>query len=154
MTERTPLINEHLDKKILQQNYRLNYLFKINEQLRTNPRDQHTNVVKTFVANAHIPAYMLVADIKAVAAGIYTRRHQAILLTTSSLFATVASFGYTVFAQLTNQHTLIGSLTFLLSSAFLAMGVASFDKLFVRKTDIDNLNQILEHFEKVGEAND
>lgn len=148
------LINPQIDQKILKKNQRLKYLFRLNDQLQQESSDQHQTVINHFVNSAHIPAYMLIDDIRAVFESVSGHKHRVTFLTTLFFTLTGVSFGFTMFAQLTHQYTLAGSLAFLLSSVWLAFGLIVLDKLFIKQADVENLIRILVYFETVGEAND
>lgn len=150
----TTLINEHLDNQILKHNYRLNYLFKLNKTLSLEPKEQHQNIVNSYVESSHIPVYMFLADIKDVARRINYRRHQAITWAAVFMLGTIGSAILTTYSQLSHRLTLLGSLAVFTASACIAGSMIVLDKLFIKQSDVINLHNLVTHFEKAGVAND
>lgn len=150
----THLINEHLDEKILKNNQRLNYLFRLNNQLNNAPKNSHQNIVNSYVKSSHIPSYMFLADVNEVANKISSRRKQAIGSAVGFLLAMVGSASLCAYSQISNNFTTVGILALFTTAICFSGSLIVFDKLFIKHRDILNLQNLVSYFEKAGVAND
>lgn len=150
----THLINEHIDAKILKNNQRLNYLFKLNNQLTIQPKNNHQNIVNSYVKSSHIPSYMFLADIKDVSDHVNSHRKQAVGSAVAFFLAMVGSASFCAYSQVSDKFTTLGVLALFATAICFSGSLIVLDKLFIKQSDVLNLQNLVRYFEKAGVAND